>query len=165
MPFQGLQPDFFLKTYIPPQPFVIIMKAQGLPLNTIVLGALAVLVLVILAAVFVPGVGGMFRTMFGMSPDAYTTCETYCTAMNNKYSTAGTAISAVGGSAYCRTTDWDGDGATVIPAGGVNAGDNENCVTGSGDGAYKNDCRITLTDGVTTSTNAIACDGDATLFG
>ncbi len=81
------------------------MKAQGLPLNTIVLGALAVLVLVILAAVFVPGIGNMFRSIFGLAPDAYVNCQTYCTGLSNIYSSETTAVAAARGSNFCSDPD------------------------------------------------------------
>jgi hypothetical protein len=81
------------------------MKAQGLPLNTIVLGALAVLVLVILAAVFVPGVGNMFRSIFNLAPDAYTNCQTVCTGLSNRYSAASVAGAAGIASSYCVDPD------------------------------------------------------------
>lgn len=88
------------------------MKAQGLPLETIVLGALAVLVLVILAAVFIPGVGNMFRSIFGLAPNAYSNCQTTCTGLSNVYSSIETAGTAAENSAYCDDPEPTVDTAT-----------------------------------------------------
>ena len=98
-------------------------KAQGLPLNTIVLGALAVLVLVILAAAFVPSIRDVFTNMLGFSSDPYATCETACGNLQSRYSTQTTAQSAVVSSQFC-SEDCPGNG-------------------------YKTDCTVALVNGTT----------------
>ena len=86
------------------------MKAQGLPLNTIVLGALAVLVLVLLAAAFVPSIGNMFKNMFAISGGSGSfaeQCQLACQSMDYKYvSTSGTGVVTSG--QYCTMEDSDG---------------------------------------------------------
>ena len=111
------------------------MKAQGLPLNTIVLGALAVLVLVILAAAFVPSIRDVFLNLLGFSTDPYTMCENYCNALQSRYSTAATANSAILSSQFCT----------------------EGCVSNG----YKTDCIVTLVDG-STSDSAVDCSSSLT---
>lgn len=84
------------------------MKAQGLPLNTIVLGALAVLVLVLLAAAFVPGVGGFFATLFGLTPtDPVTICNNYCNQLNYQYTTDTSLQAALPNHPFCSDQDTD----------------------------------------------------------
>jgi hypothetical protein len=99
-------------------------KAQGLPLNTIVLGALAVLVLVILAAAFVPSIRDVFMNLLGFSSDPYAMCETACGNLQGRYSTIATAISAIQGSQFC----------------------SEGCTP-----TYKSDCTVSLVNGTTSS--------------
>ena len=95
------------------------MKAQGLPLNTIVLGALAVLVLVLLAAAFVPGVGSMFSSIFGATPSSEsafaTNCINYCSILTQIASGQSTsaATSTIRTSDYCLQT-------LSVEGGGVN---------------------------------------------
>ncbi|RLG17716.1 hypothetical protein DRN62_00330 [Nanoarchaeota archaeon] len=83
------------------------MKAQGLPLNTIVLGALALLVLVLLAAAFVPSIGNMFRSMLGITGTGNETfiqqCQLACQNLDNKY-TQSTFTTAAQGSSFCTST-------------------------------------------------------------
>jgi len=65
------------------------MKGQGLPINTIVLAILALLVLVILAAIFVPGFRSLLMSMFVPTPGGEQTfassCNQWCTDLNNKF--------------------------------------------------------------------------------
>jgi hypothetical protein len=125
------------------------MKAQGLPLNTIVLGALAVLVLVILAAAFVPSIRNVFLTMLGYGGDAYSTCESHCTALSGKWS-SNTASSGVCGSSFCQLADLDADGDT--DATGDTAAQTEYCPY------YVSSCTLTTTDGVTVTVTADPAD-------
>jgi len=81
------------------------MKAQGLPLNTIVLGALAVLVLVLLAAVFVPGIGNLIPTLD--TGDFVQQCNTKCQGMNLMYSSS-TDSSFIENTDFCTMLDADG---------------------------------------------------------
>ena len=67
------------------------MKGQGLPINTIVLAILALLVLVILAAIFVPGFRNLIASLFGAGVTsveaAKETCRTrYCAMLDQAYS-------------------------------------------------------------------------------
>lgn len=117
------------------------MKAQGLPLNTIVLGALAVLVLVILAAVFVPGIGSMFASIFGLAPDAYTNCQTTCTGLSGRFSSATIAANAAKNSAYC---------ADPVPADDVT----ETCFD------YITHCTVSLTGGDVIKIGESGTDGE-----
>ncbi len=87
------------------------MKAQGLPLNTIVLGALAVLVLVLLAAVFVPGIGNLIPTLD--TGDFVQQCNTKCQGMNLVYSSS-TTETFIEGTDFC--TMLDADGTTNCPS-------------------------------------------------
>lgn len=65
------------------------MKGQGLPINTIVLAILALLVLVILAAIFVPGFRNLITSMFTPVPSEIqnfaSSCNEWCKALTNKY--------------------------------------------------------------------------------
>ncbi|MCW1301216.1 MAG: hypothetical protein QXX71_01965 [Candidatus Nanoarchaeia archaeon] len=66
------------------------MKAQGLPINTIVLAILALLVLVILAAVFVPGFRSLITSILSPAPtsiEQFTSLCTdqYCKALDDRY--------------------------------------------------------------------------------
>jgi hypothetical protein len=45
-------------------------KGQGLPLSTIVIAALALLVLILIAAAFIPAVGDALRAMLGIAREA-----------------------------------------------------------------------------------------------
>jgi hypothetical protein len=90
------------------------MRAQGLPLNTIVLGALAVLVLVLLAAAFVPSVGNMFRSlMFAGGTDPVSRCNLACINLDWKYADMDTASAAATGT-YCGYDAGSGTCQTVI---------------------------------------------------
>ncbi len=72
------------------------MKGQGLPINTIVLGALALLVLVLIAAAFIPSVGKFFKGMLGISKSVEAdeatiqafsqSCDQICEQMDGQYS-------------------------------------------------------------------------------
>ncbi len=74
------------------------MKGQGLPINTIVLGALALLVLVLIAAAFIPSVGKFFKGMLGISKSVEAdeatiqafsqSCDQICEQMDGQYTAA-----------------------------------------------------------------------------
>ena len=65
------------------------MKGQGLPKNTIVLAILALLVLVILAAIFVPGFRSLLMSIILPAPTEEQTftrsCNEWCKDLNNRF--------------------------------------------------------------------------------
>jgi len=80
------------------------MKGQGLPINTIVLAILALLVLVILAAIFVPGFRNLIASLFGAGVTsveaAKETCRTrYCAMLDQAYSA--TTLQDIKNSEWC----------------------------------------------------------------
>jgi hypothetical protein len=89
------------------------MRAQGLPLNTIVLGALAVLVLVLLAAAFVPSVGNMFRSLLFIGGDPVSRCNLACIGLDWKYADTTTALTAAQ-SSFCDFDPGDGSECDVL---------------------------------------------------
>lgn len=96
-------------------------KGQGLPLKTIVVGALALLVLVLVSGFFIPSVGRMFQRMVGIGQQPgqevsnfRSNCENWCSQLKASYDDA--TDSAIQYSAYCTeyrnlssvtTNDWD----------------------------------------------------------
>jgi hypothetical protein len=73
------------------------VKSQGLPLNTIVLGAIAILVLVVIAVAVIPAMGGIFQAAdLGTSGDL-DICQHYCEMIRTSKSYAYQA----GPSQYC----------------------------------------------------------------
>jgi hypothetical protein len=57
------------------------VKSQGLPLNTIVLGAIAILVLVVIAVAVIPAMGGIFSATSAGDVTDVDTCEHNCRMM------------------------------------------------------------------------------------
>jgi hypothetical protein len=58
------------------------VRAQGLPLNTIVLAVVALIVLVVVVIAFVPAVGNLFGTMMGTAPTGDAdTCQIHCSML------------------------------------------------------------------------------------
>lgn len=96
-------------------------KGQGLPLNLIVLAAIAALVLVLIIAFTVGGAGAFFGQIFkggvqaaGQEIDTVrTTCNSLCSQAQQSFTTA-----AWKSSAYCSRTvnlDFDKDGVLGCP--------------------------------------------------
>ncbi len=89
------------------------MKSQGLPINTIVLGGIGVIVLIILAVVFVPAMGDIFGTIGGVSGQGGETflsdCNLKCMTLSSRYSSISVARSAAVGT-FCSHTDDLGNG-------------------------------------------------------
>ena len=109
-------------------------KAQGLPLNLIVLAAIAALVLVLVIAFTVGGSGTFFGKIYkgGTTAvgDELTVVKSTCTSLCDQAKLA-TTDAAYKGSSYCKRTfnvDLDSSGATggFDVNGNVKAGDNYN---------------------------------------
>ena len=87
-------------------------KAQGISLSFIVTAAIAALVLVLIIAFTVGGLGGFFRQLTGAGPGELETIQSTCQSNCNKLAVI-TRDAQWSGSSYCRTTytiDIDGDG-------------------------------------------------------
>lgn len=87
-------------------------KAQGLPLSFIVIAAIAALILVIVVAFTIGGLGGLFRQILAPAPIEVDTVRTACQASCDSLTTISSDI-AFTGSKYCTKTyaiDVDGDG-------------------------------------------------------
>lgn len=72
-------------------------KGQGLPLRTVVVGALVLLVLVLVSGFFIPGVGNMFSSILNIVPSGgqnmtYSTfrskCQSYCSTVQASFTSA-----------------------------------------------------------------------------
>ena len=89
------------------------MKSQGLPINTIVLGGIGVIVLIIIAVVFVPGMGDIFGSIGSVSAQGgeafLSDCNIKCTMISSKYSSISVARSAATG-IFCSHTEDSGNG-------------------------------------------------------
>ena len=123
------------------------MKAQGMPINMIIIIVLALLVLVVVAGFFMTGTGTLFGGIAQQGGQASaqaeltafrSSCQTWCMSMNSMYS-QGDDISDT---LYCTST-------RNLTAYGV---DEAYCYDTL---VYGSNCRITLRDGT-----LVAIDGD-----
>ena len=89
-------------------------RAQGLPLSFIVIAAIAVLILVIVVAFVIFGLGGSFKGITTQTASELETVQVACQTNCNKLQTGTTkTISAFKSSQYCTKTytiDMNGDG-------------------------------------------------------
>jgi len=78
-------------------------KGQALPLNTLVLGALALLVLLVLSYIFMGGTAGWGATLAKQMQTYIQNCQSYCEQLRNWASTSGgyLSLSDVQSSAFC----------------------------------------------------------------
>ena len=88
-------------------------KAQGLPLSFIVIAAIAVLILVIVVAFVIFGLGGSFKGITLQSTSDLESVKAACQANCNKLKTGTTTAVTFATSQYCSkkyAVDVDGDG-------------------------------------------------------
>jgi hypothetical protein len=118
------------------------MKAQGLPINFIVLAALAILIL-ILATGFI--LGGGLSISASISPDqARASCQNACLNVRSAASTMDTYVSGAtvsAGSSYCKNYVVAGVSAAGGPSGGLTCADvriGTSCVASFADGTSCN---------------------------
>ena len=86
------------------------MKGQGLPLHVIVVAALAVLVLIVVAGIFMGGFSKIFRGFAKMTPtevsQAQQICRQLCLDLRSKMELGVISISDIKYQDYCRRTFW-----------------------------------------------------------
>lgn len=89
------------------------MRGQGLPLNTIVIAAIGIIVAIIVAVAFVPGMGDIFGSIGGVSGTGdqafLSECSTRCTNLDYKYSSV-SVVDAAARNNFCNYRDADGRG-------------------------------------------------------
>lgn len=102
-------------------------KGQGLPLKTIVVGALVLLVLVLISGFFIPGVGRMFTSMMRIGPSAggnmsvstfRSKCQGFCSSVKAGFTSPSPGISTT---QYCtyharldQGTEYCHNGSTIV---------------------------------------------------
>jgi len=87
-------------------------RAQGLPLSFIVIAAIAALILVLVIAFTIGGLGGFFRQIMAPAPEELSTVQTACKAACDSLIAISTD-KQFRDSAYCKktyTVDINGDG-------------------------------------------------------
>ena len=127
------------------------MKAQGMPINMIVMIVLALLVLVVVAGFFMTGTGTLFGGIAQQGGQASaqaelsafrSSCQTWCMSMNSMYAPG----DEIKGTLYCKTTrDLPSFGLTGVHC------YNDNVLGDNG-------CRITLGNGQQVTITGDICE-------
>ena len=101
-------------------------KGQGLPLSFIVIAAISALVLILVIAFTIGGLGGFFRQIISPAPEDLSVVQSACRSFCDQLVTVSTATQ-FRGSTYCTKTyavdlNDDGDINTDVAAGKIEAG-------------------------------------------